>query len=230
MICRDRGSVDAVAYTRYTPSYNELRCRTSTGGHSRDLDDDADNHDSSTEEDGPAATEVVTEREDEAGTEEAADSVDRDDETFVGTVAVDLGEVRGEGRGRDDTGHDALIVTEQQEISRSNGGNQPLHAFAGDAPVVRDALGVVCVTHLVVSSLFFSRVDVDERGSGLIVRKPLSWLLLISQFLFFFALLLSVRCVGVSRSGLEETEWSQILFIRGRRGGLYRQPKSMLML
>lgn len=57
-----------------------------------DLDNDTDNHDNSTEEDRLATTETVTKVKDEESTEEAADSVDGHDETFV-CLIFNLGEI-----------------------------------------------------------------------------------------------------------------------------------------
>lgn len=99
------------------------------------MDDDSDNHDGGTEEDTVATTETIAKHHDEEGAEEAADGVDGSNEPFVGAVAVDLGEVVDEGRGRDDAGHDTLIVPEEQEISRGNGRDHPLELLAGGAPV-----------------------------------------------------------------------------------------------
>ena len=108
-----RRCIDAVAYTCYSSSYNELCGGARTRRDSSDLDNDTDDHNSSTEEDRPAAAKVVAEREDEEGTEEATDSIDRDDEALVVRVTLDLGKVVDESGGGDDTGHNTLVITEE---------------------------------------------------------------------------------------------------------------------
>lgn len=99
------------------------------------MDNDTDNHDKGTKEDALAATELVSEDEDEAGTEEATDSVDGDDKALVGRVAVDLGESVLESGGRDDSAHDALVVAEEKEVGDGDNSDEDLEHPTGLAPV-----------------------------------------------------------------------------------------------
>ena len=142
-----RRRIDAIAYARYSSSYDELCRSTRTGRDSSDLDNYTNNHNSSTEEDGPAAAEMVAERENKAGTEEATDSVDGDDEALIVRISLDLRKVVDERGGRDNTGHDTLVITEEQEVGRSDSRDQLLHSFAGEPPVMGHAVGVVRVSH-----------------------------------------------------------------------------------
>ena len=105
-----------------------------------DLDDDTNDHNKGTKEDTLAATKLVTKDEDETGTKETADSVDGNDETFVGRITVDLRESLDESRGRDDTTHDTLVVTEEKEVCDGNNGDEDLKHPSGLAPVGRNAM------------------------------------------------------------------------------------------
>lgn len=70
---------------------------------------------------------------DEAGTEEASNRVDRDDESlpcFVSPVLVDFREAIDEGVGGDDSRHDTLVITEEQEVGSRNGGDEHLEPSA----------------------------------------------------------------------------------------------------
>jgi hypothetical protein len=135
LVGRNGRGVDTVTDASDATSDDELRSGTSVGRNSADLDDDTNDHDTGTEEDGLAATEAVTEGKDEAGTEEATNSVDGDDETLVGAVAVNLGESLDECGGGDDAGHDALVVTEEEEVGGGNDGDEDLKHSAGLPPV-----------------------------------------------------------------------------------------------
>ena len=119
-------SVNTVANTSNASSDNELGGSTTGWGNTGDLDNDTDYHNPGTQEDTVATSELVTKDEDEDGTKQATDGVDRDDETFVGGVAVDFGEGRDEGRGGDNSTHDTLIITEEEEIGNSNDGDEDL--------------------------------------------------------------------------------------------------------
>jgi hypothetical protein len=136
----DSRSVDAVADTCDASSDDELGSGTASRRDTGDLDDDTNDHDTGTEEDALAATELVSKDEDEASTEETTDSVDGDDETFVGGITLDLGEGLDEGRGRDDTAHDTLIVTEEKKVCDGNNGDEDLKHAAGLAPVGGNAM------------------------------------------------------------------------------------------
>lgn len=113
LVGRNSGSVDTVSDTRDCSTDDKLGCCATAGRDGSDLDNDTDDHDDSTEEDGVATTETVTKVEDEESTEEAADSVDGDDETFV-CLIQNLGEIVCESGSGDDTGHDTLICTMKQ--------------------------------------------------------------------------------------------------------------------
>lgn len=115
------------------------------------MNDDTNDHDSSTEEDGFPATKLVTECEDEAGSDEATNRVDGRDEPLVRAVILDLWEVVGEVRRRHDAGHDTLVVAEQEEIRRRHGRDQFLQRLAGRAPVRGHAGVVVLVPHCLLT-------------------------------------------------------------------------------
>lgn len=121
---------------------DELRSSSMIGTDSGDLDDDTNDHDSSTKEDRLATTKAVTEGKDEASTKETADSINGDNEALPFTANQDLGKVVGEFRSLDNTGHDTLIVTEKKEISSSDGGDEHLKASARRAPVGGHAISV----------------------------------------------------------------------------------------
>ena len=135
LVSWDGRSVDTVSDTSDASSDDELGSSTTVWRNASNLDDDTDDHDNSTEEDTLATTKLVTKDEDEACTEETSDSVDGDDETFVGGVILDLGESFDEGRGRDDTTHDTLIVTEEKEVGDGNDGHKDLEHPTGLPPV-----------------------------------------------------------------------------------------------
>lgn len=105
-------------YSRDASSYNELRGSAISRRNRADLNNDTDDHDGGTEEDGVSSTETVTKNESKQSTDEATDSVDGGNETLPCRVTVDLGEIRDKGRSRDDTGHDTLIITKEQEVGR----------------------------------------------------------------------------------------------------------------
>jgi hypothetical protein len=127
--------VDAVPQTSNESSDDKLSGCTAVRRYACNLDDHANNHDEGSYEDGLAATEFVAEQEDGNGTEETTASVDGYDEALVGTVTLDLGECGLEARRRDDTAHNTLIVTEEQEVGHRNGGDEHLKGPAGAPPV-----------------------------------------------------------------------------------------------
>ncbi|KAJ8113151.1 hypothetical protein OPT61_g4648 [Boeremia exigua] len=127
--------VDTVADTSDASSNDELRSSTAVGRNRSNLDNNTDDHNTGAEEDRVTATKSVSEGEDEAGTEEAADSVDSNNETLVGRVTFDLGESFDECGGGDNTRHDTLVISEQEEIGGSNNSDQDLQHPAGLAPV-----------------------------------------------------------------------------------------------
>lgn len=134
LVSWDGGSVDAVSNTGDASSDDELGSSTTVWRNAGNLDNDTDDHDNGTEKDTLATTKFVTEGEDEAGTEEASNSIDGDDEPFVGGV-LDLGKCFDEGRGRDDTTHDTLVVTEEKEVGDGNDGHKDLEHPTGLPPV-----------------------------------------------------------------------------------------------
>jgi hypothetical protein len=129
------GSVDTVANTSNASSDNKLGGGTTGWRDTGNLDNDTNDHNSGTEEDTLAASELVTKDEDEDGAKQATDGIDGDDETFVGGIAIDFGEGRDEGRGGDDTTHNTLIITEEEEIGNGNDGDEDLEHPTGLAPV-----------------------------------------------------------------------------------------------
>lgn len=135
LVSRDGRCVDAVANASDASSDNELGGSTTVGRNCADLDDDTDDHDSSTEEDGSAATKSVSHGEDKAGTKEATNSVDSNHETLVSWVTIDLGKRFDECGGGDNTRHDTLVISEKEEISCGDDSDQDLQHPAGLAPV-----------------------------------------------------------------------------------------------
>lgn len=130
------------------------------------MDNDTDDHDKGTEEDALAATKLVSKDEDEASTEETTDSVDGDDETFVGRVTLDLGEGGLEGRGGDDATHDTLIVTEEQKVCYGNNGDEDLKHAAGLAPVGGHAILALFDTWRHVCGVSMDRLEGSEEMLG----------------------------------------------------------------
>lgn len=111
----DSGSVDAVADAgdgAADDELGELVLALDAGA----LNDDTDNHDPAAEDHGATTTEQITVGEDEHGAQQATNLVDGSDETLHGRV-LGRGEVVVEDVAIDDTRHDSLIVTEEQETS-----------------------------------------------------------------------------------------------------------------
>jgi hypothetical protein len=139
---RNGRCVDSVADTSDASSDDELRGGATIGRYTGDLDDYTNNHDESSDEDRVATTEFVADEEDGYRTQEATTSVDRDDETFVGRIAFNLGKGLLKRGGGDDTTHHTLVVTKEQEVGNSNHGNENLKHPSGLPPVGGDT-GVV---------------------------------------------------------------------------------------
>lgn len=99
------------------------------------LDNDTDDHDRSADEDGLAATETVTQSKNEDGTEEAADSINGDNETLPTGVDCGFGKVGGEFVRVDDTRHDTLVITKEQEVGGGDSSDEHTKASARRAPV-----------------------------------------------------------------------------------------------
>lgn len=139
--------VDSVANTGEETANDELSGCANTlanpalgSRHCCDLDDDTDDHGPGSDEDSFATTEPVTELQNEACAEETSDSVDGNDETFpalVFGVLVDLRETVSEGLGRDDSRHDTLVVTKEQEVGDCNSRDKHLEPSSRGAPVGR---------------------------------------------------------------------------------------------
>jgi hypothetical protein len=106
------------------------------------LDNNTNDHNRGTDEDRLAATELVTERENEDSTEQTADSVNGDDEALPCAAPTCLRKILEESIGFDDTRHDTLIVTEEEEIGSSDSGNEHLKGSARGAPVGGHTLSV----------------------------------------------------------------------------------------
>jgi hypothetical protein len=104
----DSRGVDTVSDTSDASSNDELRGSTAIRRNRGDLDDDTKDHDRSTEEDGIAASKLVSN---------------------------DLGECLDECGGGDNTRHDTLVISEEEEIGGSNDGDQDLQHPAGLPPV-----------------------------------------------------------------------------------------------
>ena len=124
--------VDAISNSSNASSYDELGGSSTADRHSCNLDDDTDDHNGCSEEDALASTQVIAKCENEAGAEETTYRIDRNDESFICTIALDFREIAGEGfRGNDacagiidqwrssrsrhglPTRHNTLIVTKQ---------------------------------------------------------------------------------------------------------------------
>ena len=161
----DSGCVDAVTDTSDAAPNDELSCSTAVWRVGCDLDNDTDDHNTGTKEDGFAAAKSVTCKEDEAGTEETSDSVDSSNETFVGAVSINLGESFDECGGGNDSTHDTLIITKEQEIGSRNDSDKQLESLSRLAPICGDAIGVVLVLD---AHCFVAAVGMDdlERGWG----------------------------------------------------------------
>lgn len=116
LIGGNRRSVDTVADTSDAATNDELSSGTASNRDRSNLYDNANDHDHCAEEDGVAAAELVAEGEDERSSEEAASCIDSGNETFVCRIAIDLGESLDECGSGDDTAHNTLIITEEQEV------------------------------------------------------------------------------------------------------------------
>jgi hypothetical protein len=136
--CWDGRGVDTVADTSDASSDDKLSSRTTSNGDGRDLDNDTDDHDYCTQKDTVAASELVTNLEDQAGTQEATDRVDGDNEAFVSAVSVYFRESLDEGGRGDDTAHDTLVVSEEEEIGDGNDSDEDLKHPTGLSPVGGD--------------------------------------------------------------------------------------------
>jgi hypothetical protein len=106
------------------------------------LNNNTNDHDRGTNEDRLAATELVTNRKNENGTEQTANSVDGDNEALPCAAPAGFREVFEKSVRFDDTRHDTLIVTKEQEIGSSDGGNEHLKGSARCAPVCGHTLSV----------------------------------------------------------------------------------------
>jgi hypothetical protein len=106
------------------------------------LNDDANDHDRGTNKDRLAATEFVTESENEDSTEQTTNSVDGNNETLPCTAPASLGKVFEENVGFDDTRHDTLVITKEQEIGSGDSGDEHLKGSSRGAPVGGHALRV----------------------------------------------------------------------------------------
>lgn len=87
--------------------------------HSGDLDDDTENHDPTAQDHSPSTAEQITDPENEHGTEQTSNLVDGSDKALHGAVLC-LGEVVMERVSVNDSRHDTLIVTEEEETSCRN--------------------------------------------------------------------------------------------------------------
>ncbi|KAI7498754.1 general substrate transporter [Hortaea werneckii] len=150
----DSRCIDAVSNTSDGSSDDELGSCTSADRYCCKLDDHTNDHDDGANVDRPSSTKPVAKIQDEESAQETANRVDRDNETLVGAVALNLGEVGGESFGGDntrlsnDTYHDTLVVTEKQEVRSSDGGNEPLQGTSAGAPEFGDTVLVhSCSTH-----------------------------------------------------------------------------------
>ena len=112
-----------------------------------------DDHNGRADEDGAAAAELVAEPDGGDGAEEAADVVSSNGDTLRGGTVVplvlgldaglllallggvDLGELGDEGRQREQTAHDTLIVTEQQEVETGHEADGQLQLIALQAEI-----------------------------------------------------------------------------------------------
>ena len=119
LIGRDGGGVHAVADSRDDTTDDELR-QLDLIPPGSNLDDDADDHDACPRDDGPPTTETIAEYEGEDGAEETAQLVDGGDgglDEVLVVLAALLGgrEELGEVLERNQSGHDTLVVTEEEE-------------------------------------------------------------------------------------------------------------------
>jgi hypothetical protein len=106
------------------------------------LDNNTNDHDRGTNEDRLAATKLVTERENEDSTKQTTNGVNGDNEALPCATPASFGEVLEESVRFDDTRHDTLVVTKEQEIGSSDGGDEHLKRSARCAPVRGHTLSV----------------------------------------------------------------------------------------
>lgn len=147
LIHGNRRRIDTIPYSRYSSTDNELCGSTMTWWDTSKLDNDADNHDDGTEENGSSAAEAITKFENEAGTDEAADSIDGYDEALPVGISLDLREITGKGIRRNDARHNALIITKEQEIGRGEDGNQSSQLLSCSPPIRRYSICIVDMSH-----------------------------------------------------------------------------------
>lgn len=146
LVCRNSRGVDAVANAGDAASNDELRSCTTAHWHRSNLKNDTNDHNGSAKENGFASTKLVTKLKDEAGTEEASNSVDGNDEAFIGTVSLHFGEGFRKSRGGNNTTHYSLVVTKEQEVGDSNNRDEDLEHPTRLAPVSRNAMFVILDT------------------------------------------------------------------------------------
>lgn len=88
--------------------------------HGCNLNNGSKNHDDTTEDNGTATTEQVSNRKDENSAYQTANLVDCCDQTLHGRISSG-GEVVVEDRGGNDTAHDTLVIAKEKESSGSDG-------------------------------------------------------------------------------------------------------------
>lgn len=115
-------------YTCNASADNELSCGAIVGADTANLNDNTENHDEAANEDRLATTELITTGKHEAGTKETSDGVDGGNETFPGLVTTNLGKTVHESRVGDNTGHDTLVIAEEEEVGSCDDSNHLLQA------------------------------------------------------------------------------------------------------
>jgi hypothetical protein len=127
--------VDSIADASDAATNDELSRSSTVWWHTSNLNDNTKEHDSSAQEDGLAAAELVADEEDQEGAQEAAHGVDGNNEALVSTVAVNLGKCGDECGGGNDTAHDPLVITKEQEVGNGDDCDEKLEHRAGLPPV-----------------------------------------------------------------------------------------------
>lgn len=108
------------------------------------LESGADNHDGGTDEDHLSATKRISDEDGDDGADEATQVIRGDSNALVGGtlggsavlalgLGVDGGKLAEEDGQGEDTTHDTLIITKEQEICASNGADGPVEGVTPHA-------------------------------------------------------------------------------------------------
>ena len=76
------------------------------------------------ETNGFSSTKLVAVCQNEDSTKQASDFINSSDESLIDAIVLRLGEVAVEGVGGNDSRHDSLVITKEQETRRGDGRDQ----------------------------------------------------------------------------------------------------------